>query len=54
MKKAYTAKEAKELKQIPNVGKAVAEDLRRLKIYKPADLKNKDGIKLYQIGRAHV
>lgn len=47
MKKVKTAKEAEFLEQIPNIGKAVAQDLRILGIKKPADLKGKDGLKLY-------
>ena len=45
--KAKTAAEALTLEQIPNIGKAVAEDLRILGIKKPSQLKGKDGIKLY-------
>lgn len=48
MTKAKTAGEARTLEQIPNVGKAVAADLRRLGIREPADLKGKDGIALYE------
>ncbi len=47
MKKAKTASEAFELEQIPNVGKAVAEDLRILGITRPAQLTGKDGLVLY-------
>jgi Pathogenicity locus len=46
--KAKNAKEAITLDQIPNIGKAVIEDLRLLGITKPGQLKNKDGIKLYK------
>lgn len=45
--KAKTASEALTLEQIPNVGKAVAQDLRKLGIHRPEQLKGKDGIKLY-------
>lgn len=46
--KAKHFREATTLEQIPNIGKAVAKDLRLLGITKPAQLKNKDGIKLYK------
>ncbi len=46
--KAKRAAEARVLEQIPNVGKAVAEDLRRIGILKPEQLKGKDGIALYR------
>lgn len=45
--KAKTADEAKKLEDIPNIGKAVAEDLRILGINRPSELKGKDGLKLY-------
>lgn len=45
--KAKRAAEAATLLQIPNVGKAVAEDLRNIGITRPAQLKGKDGIALY-------
>lgn len=45
--KAKSSNEATELKQIPNVGKAVIRDLRVLGITKPAQLKGKDGLSLY-------
>jgi hypothetical protein len=48
MKKAKTAAEALELEAIPNVGPAVAEDLRQLGIQTPADLKGQDPYLLYQ------
>lgn len=46
--KAKRASEAATLEQIPNVGKAVAEDLRNIGITRPDQLKGKDGLKLYQ------
>ena len=46
--KATKASEAKNLEQIPNVGKAVAKDLRSMGITKPEQLKGKDGLELYQ------
>lgn len=45
--KAKKATEAKKLEDIPNIGKAVAEDLRLLGIERPSQLKGKDGLKLY-------
>lgn len=47
MKKVTKAALAGELEQIPNVGKAVAEDLRLIGINRPSQLKGKDGMKLY-------
>lgn len=46
--KAKSASEAARLDQIPNIGKAVVQDLRLLGITKPQQLKNKDGIALYK------
>lgn len=48
MKKAKSAKEALQLEQVPNIGKAVVKDLQRLGITRPQQLKNKDGIALYK------
>jgi Pathogenicity locus len=45
--KAKRAVDAIKLEQIPNVGKAVAEDLRAVGITKPSQLQGKDGIALY-------
>lgn len=45
--KAKKASEATRLEQIPNVGKAVAQDLRIIGITKPEQLLGKDGIELY-------
>ena len=48
MKKAKTAVEALELEAIPNIGPAVAGDLRQLGIHVPTDLKCQDPYVLYQ------
>jgi hypothetical protein len=45
--KAKNFKLAQGLEEIPNVGKAIAEDLRLLGIKSPRQLIGKDGIKLY-------
>lgn len=45
--KAKKASEAATLEQIPNVGKAVAQDLRNIGITRPDQLKGKDGLDLY-------
>jgi hypothetical protein len=45
--KAKKADETVRLEQIPNVGKAVAEELRSIGITRPEQLKGKDGLKLY-------
>ena len=45
--KAKIAKDAKNLMDIPNVGEAVARDLRRIGITAPTQLKGKDGLALY-------
>ena len=45
--KAKRFSEAATLEQIPNVGKAVARDLRSIGINLPDQLKGKDGLKLY-------
>lgn len=47
MKKVTKATLASELEQIPNVGSAVAKDLRLIGITKPDQLKGKNGLKLY-------
>lgn len=47
MRKARTADEAVRLEQIPNIGKAMAGDLHRLGIAKPAALKGRDPYALY-------
>ncbi len=48
MGKARTASEAIELEQIPNIGKSLANDLRKIGITRPAALKDQDGITLYK------
>lgn len=47
MKKAKHASEVSRLEHIPNIGISIAKDLRNIGITKPAQLKGKDGIKLY-------
>jgi len=42
-----TGRKPKRLEDIPNVGKAIAADLRRLGLHQPADLKGKDPYDLY-------
>ena len=48
MKKAKTAATALELEAIPNIGPAVARDLRQLGIRVPTDLLGQDPYVLYQ------
>lgn len=48
MLKANRASEVKKFTDIPNVGKAMEEDLLFLGLKTPADLKNQDAYKLYQ------
>jgi hypothetical protein len=45
--KAATADECRALEQLPNVGPAMARDLRRLGIHTPQALKDRDGVQLY-------
>lgn len=47
--KAKIASEAQTLEQIPNVGVAVAKDLRIIGISHPSDLIGKDGLELYHL-----
>lgn len=47
MKKAKTPEHAEKLEQIPNIGPAIAEDLKLIGIHLPLDLKNKDPFELY-------
>ena len=50
--KAKTAKMAQRLEDIPNIGKAVAKDLRLLGIHSPEALIGKNGLDLYhQLGK---
>ena len=46
--KAATAAECRELEQLPNIGPALAADLRLIGVSTPADLRGKDAFVLYQ------
>lgn len=46
--KAKTAAQAAKLEQIPNIGKAIADDLRGIGITQPRHLMGKDGLQLYR------
>ena len=46
--KAATADECLSLEQLPNVGPAMAADLRLLDIHTPQALKGRDGLQLYR------
>jgi hypothetical protein len=46
--KAACAAECRTLEQLPNIGPALAADLRRIGIQHPADLRGKDAFALYQ------
>ena len=46
--KAATAADCHRLEQLPNIGPALAADLRRLGIRHPADLRTCDPFQLYQ------
>ena len=46
--KAKHVTEAVELENIPNIGKALADDLRSIGITRPAQLRGKDGMHLYK------
>ena len=46
--KATTAQAAKQLTDIPNIGPAMARDLRALGVTEPKDLKGKDALTLYR------
>jgi hypothetical protein len=46
--KAASAAECKELEQLPNIGPALAADLRLIGINEPKDLRGKDAFVLYQ------
>jgi len=46
--KAASAAECLRLEQLPNVGPAIAADLRRIGIRQPADLLGKDAWNLYR------
>ena len=47
MKKALIPTQANYFEQIPNIGKAIANDFKLIGIKKPADLRNKDPYQLY-------
>lgn len=46
--KAATAAECQRLEQLPNVGPAIAADLRRIGIHEPQALRGADAFALYQ------
>lgn len=46
--KAHTAAQCELLEQIPNIGSALADDLRSLGVKHPRELTNKDAFVLYQ------
>lgn len=46
-KRSYDRTAVKELEDLPNVGKAIASDLRRVGIDTPAQLKHRDPYALY-------
>jgi len=46
--KAVTAEECKTLEQLPNVGPALAADLRLIGIHEPSALRGQDAFVLYQ------
>lgn len=46
--KAATAAECQKLEQLPNIGPALAADLRLIGIHTPAELRGKDPFVLYQ------
>jgi hypothetical protein len=46
--KAASAAECERLEQLPNIGPAIAADLRQIGIERPADLRDKDAFALYQ------
>ena len=48
MKKAAHADECQTLEQIPNIGPAMAGDLRAMGIARPADLRGRDALALYR------
>lgn len=45
--KAKTAKDAKRLEDVPNIGKSMANDLRSMAIFEPKQLIGKDPYALY-------
>jgi hypothetical protein len=46
--KAARADDCKTLEQLPNIGPALAADLRRLGIHHPSELRTRDPFQLYQ------
>ena len=46
--KAARADDCRSLEQLPNIGPAIAADLRRLGIRQPGDLRQRDPFQLYQ------
>jgi hypothetical protein len=46
--KATSAAECKTLEELPNIGPALAADLRLIGIHEPQDLRGKDAFVLYQ------
>jgi hypothetical protein len=46
--KARNAEECERLEQLPNIGPALAEDLRLIGIHQPKELRGKDAFVLYQ------
>ncbi|MFZ6844232.1 helix-hairpin-helix domain-containing protein [Undibacterium sp. RuTC16W] len=48
MKKATQCQDARQLEQIPNIGKACAADLRLLGIHQPEQLKGRDPYVMYE------
>ncbi len=46
--KAKKAQEVRRLEDIPNVGKAIADDLRQIGITEPQQLMREDGLALYR------
>jgi Pathogenicity locus len=46
--KAATAADCQRLEQLPNIGPALAADLRRLGIRHPGELRTRDPFQLYQ------
>jgi hypothetical protein len=46
--KACSPAECRVLEQLPNIGPALASDLRLIGIHKPQDLRGKDAFVLYQ------
>jgi hypothetical protein len=46
--KAISAADCHTLEQLPNIGPALAADLRRLGIHRPDELRSRDAFQLYQ------